>query len=115
MSKECFIVTVCTNLDTDDLGWPNLGNTNTVGIFDNIDRARQVVCENVCDIWETCYDYAFIEEWDLNAVYGATLQVEFYKFDRKEESYKLIDKPDKFNNFLAFSCITNLREGRKKE
>lgn len=109
--KSCYVVTVCSHLDEEN-GWPELGATNTIGIFVDHERAREVVCENICDIWETCYHYAFIEKWDLDAVYGCTKDIEFYKFNKDTMKYEFINAPDSYSHFFGFTNIENFKEGR---
>jgi hypothetical protein len=59
----------------------------TVGYYCNIEDAKYVVENNVCDINETCYDYAVIEEIE-EGMYPRVEQQLFYKFDYFDKKYK---------------------------
>ena len=77
--------------------------TRCVGYFTTFDRAEEAVLDNACDIWETCYDYAVIEnlgeglyQYDQNAVW--------YKWDDINEEYvKIEGRPEQYRNQVGFS------------
>jgi two-component SAPR family response regulator len=70
-------------------------NQRTVGFFENLDRAVDIVKNNRCDINETIYDYAVIE-YLTDGLYPVAELVELYKFDHDKNEYfpcKDIDIP----------------------
>ena len=60
--NKIYTITTMTKLEQDKLDWSDYGSTRTVGWFNNFDEAERTVVYNYRDIWETCYDYAIIEE-----------------------------------------------------
>lgn len=74
-----------------------------VGYFKNFEKAEKAVLDNACDIWETCYDYAVIEnveeglyQYDQNSVW--------YKWDDLDEEYKRIKgRPEQYKNQVGFA------------
>jgi hypothetical protein len=56
------------------------------GMFDNIERAREVVISNATDIQEGCYQYAIIEEYTLG-LYPHLESFEIYKWDKKKKQF----------------------------
>ena len=61
--------------------------------------AEEVVLNNIGDIWETCYDYAVINEIN-NCFYPCLISRKFYKFNKLTNSYKPIDEPEYFKNTI---------------
>ena len=40
---------------------PNYGSSRIVGYYTSYADAQRILDKNICDVWETCYDYACIE------------------------------------------------------
>lgn len=70
----------------------NLGCTRSVGWRPTLEMAVEAVETNMCDIWETCYDYACIEELN-HSLYPWADSRWFYKYNRKTGRYEEIDEP----------------------
>ncbi len=69
-----------------------LGCTRSVGWRPTFEMAEETVVNNMCDIWEYCYDYACIEELDYG-LYPWADNRWFYKFNEKTGKYEEIDEP----------------------
>ena len=69
-----------------------LGDVRSVGWRPTLEMAVEAVETNMCDIWETCYDYACIEELDYG-LYPFANQRWFYKYNEKTGRYDEIDEP----------------------
>ena len=80
-------------------GFPDFGATAFMGFYHNFDDATESVIENACDINETCYDYAVIEEI-TPGLYSYPRYRWFYKFNRNKNEYEPIEEP-KFMNHIA--------------
>ena len=70
----------------------DIGDTRSVGWRPTFEMAEEAVKTNMCDIWETCYDYACIEELN-HALYPWADNRWFYKFNRKTGEYEEMDEP----------------------
>jgi hypothetical protein len=55
-------------------------NQRTVGFFEKLEQAEDIVKNNRCDINETIYDYAVIE-YLTDGIYPVAELIELYKFD----------------------------------
>jgi hypothetical protein len=64
----------------------SLGNIRTVGFWSKFEDAENVVINNNCDINETIYDYAIIEELE-EGLYPFSINSFLYKFDYDIERY----------------------------
>lgn len=88
-----YTITCMTRLETDELGWPNFGATAFMGFYHEWDDAIEAVIENWCDINETCYTYAVIEEI-LPGLYAYPRPRWFYKFNIDTKMYEPISEPE---------------------
>ena len=91
--QKIYLITVFTKCEPDKEPWNyTLGSTRSVGWRPTFEMAEETVKNNVCDIWEYCYDYACIEELDYG-LYPFAEERWFYKFNRKTGHYEEIDEP----------------------
>ena len=97
-----YMVTTFTKMEKDDLGLPDLGSSNFIGWFSIERRASEFVINNECDIWETIYDYALIEEW-REGYAGFALSAYWYKYNREIDKYEPILPPSYMNNYCGFT------------
>lgn len=104
-----FYITTFTKLEKDDMGFYSFGSTRTVGCYPTLQAAQETVINNRCDLCETIYDYAIIEEMGIG-LYPHPLHQELYKVknptvlkDGKEYynpdlKYERIDLPEELEN-----------------
>ncbi len=78
------------------------GCTNTVGYFYEFADAQRAVIGNVCDINETIFDYAVIEEMPVG-LYPYSTNSWFYKFNYDKKVYEAIEKPAFVHECFRFS------------
>ncbi len=64
--------------------------------------ANSAVTGNICDINETCYKYALIEECEVG-LYHPAYKRWWYEYDREKEEYVQIDEPDFIKGFCGFT------------
>ena len=100
-TNPIYTITVMTKLETDDKGWLNTGSTRIVGFRHELDSAKEVVEKNMCDIWETCYDYAVIEKVDP-CLYPDCMERYFFKYNKEKDGYDPIPEPECAKHFNAF-------------
>ena len=67
-------------------------DTRCVGYFNTFDEAERAVTYNACDIWETCYDYAVIENIP-EGLYQYDLHPIWYKFHKPTNGYMKCEQP----------------------
>lgn len=90
--KKIYLITVFDKCEPDARWDYDLGCTRSVGWRPTFEMAEDTVKNNVCDIWEYCYDYACIEELDYG-LYPFAEERWFYKFNRDTGHYEEIDEP----------------------
>ena len=56
-----YVITTFEKVDRNAGHWIKYGDTRTVGYYFNYEDALEVLTNNVCDLWEYCYDYAALE------------------------------------------------------
>ena len=85
-------------------------NDRCVAICTTLERAKEIVEHNQCDIWEMEYDLVVIESKETDCVYGG-FNTDQYWYEWRgawdstgigAESYVAIDRPMKFKNVSGF-------------
>ena len=100
--EPIYTITVMTKLELDDKGWLDTGSQRIVGFRHEFDDAVEVVKENMCDIYETIYNYAVIEKVEP-FLYPDCLTRWFYKYNREKDSYEPIEEPACVKHFASFA------------
>lgn len=101
-----YFVSTCTKVE--GLNWVDLGSSNFIGWFSSLEDARKCVEENNCDIWETVYDYAFIEPY-VEGFYGQDFSKDtlWFKYNKENNRYEEIPMPEITKNFCGLTTIHN--------
>ena len=97
MKENIFLITVFEKCEPCDRWYFNLGSTRSVGFRHTFEDAEEVVRNNMCDIWETCYNYAVIHEIGCE-LYPSYHMRKFYKYNRDIDGYEPIDEPECFKH-----------------
>ena len=79
-----------------------MGANRCWGFYKDKDKAIQAVEENWTDMWETCYDYAMIEEYE-EGISHTTFWRKFYKFNEEKGGYDEIEEPKEWGCFHGFA------------
>ena len=89
-----YLVTVCTHcVEDENTGCINLGSTRIWGWMPTLVEAQRVIENNISDIWEHYYDYAFIEEVPYG-VPAYPIQTQWwYHWNDVENKYLPIENP----------------------
>ena len=88
-----FVTTVDTSID----------DTRCVGYFKTFKEAEDIVLNNTCDIWETCYDLVIIENIP-EGLYQYDLDAKWYKWNDKDKQYEKLDtKPKMYESQIGFA------------
>ena len=77
----------------------NYGCRENFGFFHEKENAIMAVRMNACDIWETCYDYAIVEEIGPG-LYSRVKNCWLFKYDRELDEYIQFENPDIFNKIV---------------
>ena len=101
-NQVIYTITMLEKIETDKNGWSNFGSTNIVGYYTDLDKAKEAVTNNACDINETVYDYAVIEKIE-EGLYHPSIEALWFKYDKENDSYKPIDTPKEVKNYCGFS------------
>jgi len=97
-NKTIFVITVfekCEeeNGNTEECYSIGIGCTRSPCFKHTFEEAEEVVLNNIGDIWETCYDYAVIEEID-SKLYPRYSSRKFYKYNLSSRCYEPIEDLD---------------------
>ena len=68
-------------------------DTRCVGYFKEFEKAEKIVLENGYDIWETCYDYAVIENIP-EGIYNYDFHPTWYKYHKLAGGYVKCEQPE---------------------
>lgn len=80
----------------------DIGSYVVNGWYFDKEKAENIIINNVTDIWETCYDYAILEECN-EGMYDFDRVKTYYKYNRKTDRY---DKMSTDDIPKAFLCPT---------
>lgn len=96
-----YTILIFTKLEKDKYG-PDFGCERLVGYYTDKDSAFAAVINNSCDINETCYNYALIEEVE-EGLYNPAFNRWWFKFNYDRGEYEQIDEPDVVNHYCGFT------------
>ena len=78
-------------------------DTRCVGYYSIFEKAEEAVLENTFDIYETCYDYAIIENIP-EGIYHYDEKPVWYKWNDVDEKYEKIEQPpEKYKKWTGFA------------
>lgn len=114
--KTVIFVTTFEKLEKTEGDYYEFGSTRTVGVFEDIEEARDIVKNNKDDICETIYNFAVIEEVNMGLYPMLKREPEFYKVTNvtkigvdgkeiynSELTYELIKPPESLQNDLPIA------------
>ena len=107
-NKTIFVITVFEmcgeeNSSAQEQCIANIACTRTPCFKHTFEEAEEIVLNNIGDIWETCYDYAVIEEIDTR-IYPRYITRKFYKFNSDTYGYE----PTKEINLLHRTLVCGI-------
>lgn len=79
-----------------------INDTRCVGYVASLDKAKEILENNECDICETCYNYATIENIP-EGIYQYDTSPIWFKFNELEEKYIECNKPEESKNWTGFA------------
>ena len=102
LKQTHFFITCMEKLEKDSLGWLDTGSSRVFGMYPEFEMADEALKTNRCDMCETIYGYAVVEEIG----YGIHPDVEnrwFYKWDSEKHGFFPIDEPEIVKRYCNFS------------
>ena len=89
-----YTITTFEKVDRNAGHWIKYGDTRTVGYYFNYEDALEVLTNNICDLWATCYDYAALEALPEGLYpHGKDgYDVEYFYYNIDKNKYEPIDK-----------------------
>ena len=94
--KSMFFITCFEKLEEKNF-WPNLGAERVMGYYYTFEDCDEALKHNACDMFETCYHYAVVEEIEPG-LYPHYKMRQFYKYDREKDGYFPIEEPKMFEH-----------------
>ena len=98
-----WFITVFEKIEPTASGWPAFGFQRTWGFYEFHDSAVQALHENRTDMWECCYDYAVIENFEEGISHYVHGSREWFKFDRERDGYFEIEEPECVKHVGSFA------------
>ena len=106
-SEPIYVVMVCENIKEHiyDIrkedgtigkkpsGFPDFTSSRIVAFYHEKENAIKSVKANNCDMWETCYDYAIVEQVSPG-MYPITANRWVFKFNTETKTYEKIKEPE---------------------
>lgn len=103
--NKIYTVMVMTDLTRDSsTKCPEFGSSRLVGWYFEFEAAYSSVSVNNCDINETCYQYALIEECE-EGLYNPAYKRWWFEYDREKDRYFQIDEPSFIKGFCGFTIM----------
>jgi hypothetical protein len=84
----------------------HIDSDRCVAICSTVERARQIVETNECDIWETCYNLVVIEPKEIDVLYATNFGRKrryWYEWQGGQSGhYVSINCPERYKNVVGF-------------
>lgn len=93
-----FFITCFEHVAVDKLGWLDMGDRRVFGYYDSMEEAALALSENRCDMRETVYDFAVVEEIG-QGIHPDVKSRRFFAWFKDKEGFFPIDEPDEFKHY----------------
>lgn len=101
--NRIYTIMVMTDLTYDsNIRCPEFGSSRLVGWCLEFEDAYSLVSANSCDINETCYRYALIEECE-EGLYNPASKRWWFEYNREKDRYFQIGEPSFIKGFCGFT------------
>ena len=89
-----YVITTFEKVDRNAGHWIKYGSQRTVGYYFNYEDALEVLTNNICDLWEYCYNYAALEALPegLYPQCKDGYDIEYFHYNIDKNKYEPIDK-----------------------
>lgn len=85
-----------------DRNFKEYSSSAAIGYFKTYEEAVEILHSNYCNINETCYNYAVVEQIHPG-LYPSPEKTIFFKYDPEKNGYFEIEKPKIFNHLSNFA------------
>ena len=99
-----FFITCFTKAEKNELGYPNIGESVTVGFVEQLHEAGHLLKNNTFDLWEGIYDYVVIEEIQPG-LYNFPEDRCFFQYDINNGRYYPIEEPENVKQIAVFAFL----------
>lgn len=82
-----WVITVFTDISADRLGQLNSGSRRTWGFYTKYADALAALESNMTDLFETCYDWAVLEEYEPGIAGFIPGSTQWFKYDEERDGY----------------------------
>lgn len=103
-NRTIFLVTTFEKHEPGECFGADLGDIRTPCYRFTFESAEEVVKKNGVGIWETCYNYACIEEIEP-CLYPDVKSRKFYKYNREINGYEEFDPPEYLKRLAVIGGI----------
>lgn len=101
--SKIYAIMTMTDLTFDEqTKCPEFGSSRLVGWYSEFEDAYSSVSGNCCDINETCYKYALIEECE-EGLYNPANKRWWFEYNHEKDRYFQINEPDFIKGFCGFT------------
>lgn len=101
--KKIYVILCMSKLEQNPrTKFPDFGSESIMGWYEDKDTAFERVRTNACDINETCYDYAIIEEVE-QGLYPASMNRWFFEYKKDKGEYIQIEEPSFMYGFCGLT------------
>lgn len=97
-----YFITVMEKLEPHKNFYCATGSTRCWGFYFDRQQALQTIHNNVTDLWETCYNYAVLEEY-YEGVAPLCESRQFFKYNREQDKYIEIEEPECTQHICNFA------------
>lgn len=98
-----WFITVFNKIECDEHGWLDCGGQRTWGYYAERNTAVQALHENWTDMWEYCYNYAVIEQYEEGISGYVIGSRQWFKWDDERAGYFEIDEPKEVKHYCSFA------------
>ena len=98
-----YFITCFEKIDSDEYGL-NIGDRRVIGYYHTFGSVNSALKKNICDIHETIYNYAVVEEI-LEGIYPEVTDRWFYKYDKEKDGFYPIEEPKEFEHSTNIALV----------
>lgn len=97
-----FFITCMEKISIDDLGWIDYGDKRTFGFYADYCKVKKALNTNRCDMNETIYNYAIVEEID-QGIHPTVIWTKWFKWDREKQGFFEIEEPEETKLYTNYA------------
>ena len=103
--QNIFLITCFCKCEKDENGFFDGGGQRSFGFRYSFEEAEEALNKNMCDMHETIYHYAVVEELGPYIHPCPPESEVWFKYDREKDGFFQIEKPKETEGFCNFGAI----------